>query len=71
MEGVEVGDAMCGILEKEFCDLLLPMGVGLMKFDGLVPVVRRAWGLRGALGRGGKGDGTALEELLLGGRDLC
>lgn len=77
MEEVDFGGAMSGILE-EFCDLLLPTGVGLMELDGdgsssprLVPVVRRAWGLRGALGRGGRGDGTALEELLLGGRDLC
>lgn len=74
----EVVDAMSGILGEGFCDLLLPMGVGLMRLDGdgsrsprLVPVVRRAWGLRGALGRGGKGDGMTLEELLLGGRDLC
>lgn len=77
MEGLEVGGAISGILE-EFCDLWLPMGVGLTKLDGhgsssprLVPVARRAWGLRGALGREGKGNGTALEELLLGGRDLC
>lgn len=77
-EVAEFVGAISDIVEEGLCNLLLTMLGGLMKLDGdgsrsprLVPAVRRAWGLGGALGRGGKGGGTILEELLLGGRDLC